>query len=252
MDCNRFTIFLTVKLNDTVDGKTFVVPSGGLFKQTDKIMDKGGKSWSYPVGGVQSASHDAGGKRRSDLMPKVTMRLEFGQLKNSCLSGKIYLCIDDQEKSYVAGSFEAEVEEKPDLADAKKLFGAWQATGGETGREKQSAMDVRGTRISFDYTHISLHEGERTTEADYRLDPEKNPKQIDLTLTGAGNKGEKLLGIYRLDGESLTLCVGEPGQARATSSSPRASPACDVCCTSVVLRRTRIEAAFDSWLVSAL
>jgi uncharacterized protein (TIGR03067 family) len=208
---NSFTIFLTVKLNDTVDGKSFVVPPGGLFRQTDKIMDKDGRSWSYPVAGVQTESRDAAGKRRGDVMPKATMRLDLGRRKDGRLPGKIYLCIDDEEKSFVAGSFEAEVEEKPDLEDAKKLFGAWQSTGVERGREKPSVHDAR---ITFDYTHVTLHDGGRTTEADYRLDPEKVPKQIDLTLTEGENKGEKVLGIYRLEGDTLTLCLGERGRGR--------------------------------------
>jgi len=98
-----------------------------------------------------------------------------------------------------------------DLGEAKKLFGTWQATGGETGREKLSTADVRRTRVSFDYTHVTLGEDARTTEADYRLDPAKIPKQIDLTLTGAEKKGETLLGIYRLEGGHLDAVPGGAG-----------------------------------------
>jgi hypothetical protein len=107
---NYYTIFLAVKPGDTVDGKTFVVPAGGIFKQTEKVMDKDGKGWFFPVGGVQANSREPGGKPRADVMPKVSMRLELGKRKDGRLPGKIYLCIDDQEKSFVAGSFEAEVE----------------------------------------------------------------------------------------------------------------------------------------------
>jgi len=109
---NYYTIFLAVKPGETVDGKTFVVPAGGLFKQTEKIMDKDGKGWFRPVAGVQANSQEPGGKPRTDLFPKVTMRLEFGKRKDDRLPGKIYLCIDDKEKSFVAGSFEAVVEQE--------------------------------------------------------------------------------------------------------------------------------------------
>lgn len=37
------------------------------------------------------------------------MRLEFGTLQNNRLPGKIYLCLPDAEKSYLMGSFNAEV-----------------------------------------------------------------------------------------------------------------------------------------------
>ena len=35
------------------------------------------------------------------------MRLEFGTLANNKLPGKIYLCLPDDEKSYLMGSFNA-------------------------------------------------------------------------------------------------------------------------------------------------
>jgi len=108
---NYYTIFLAVKPGDTVDGKTFVVPAGGLFKQTEKLMDKDGKGWFYPVTGVQANSEEVGQKARSDLLPKVTLRLKFGKRKDGRLPGTIYLCIDDKEKSFVTGTFEAVVEQ---------------------------------------------------------------------------------------------------------------------------------------------
>ena len=237
VDCDSFTIFLTARLNDTVDGKSFVVPAGGLFKQTDEIMyDEGGKSWSYPVAGVQAESRGPDGKRRSDLVPKVTMRLELARRKDGRLPGKVYLCIENKkkEKSFVAGSFEAEVEEKPDLEEAKKLFGTWEATGGATGREQLSAEAVRDTRISFDYVTLLLREGGRTTKADYRLRVDASPKQIDLTLPGAETgvlvrepgaaNPHVRFGIYRLERDSLTLCLAEPGQGRPTDFSAKGKP----------------------------
>jgi hypothetical protein len=48
-----FVIFCLTKSGERVDGKTFIVPAGGLFRQSEKIMDKDGKGWFSPVGGVQ-------------------------------------------------------------------------------------------------------------------------------------------------------------------------------------------------------
>jgi len=45
------------------------------------------------------------------LIPKVTLRLKFGTRKDGRLPGAIYLCIDDKEKNFVAGTFEAMVEQ---------------------------------------------------------------------------------------------------------------------------------------------
>ena len=41
------------------------------------------------------------------------MKLEFGSLSNNQLPGKIYLCLPDEAKSYVAGTFTAEIQRFP-------------------------------------------------------------------------------------------------------------------------------------------
>jgi len=43
------------------------------------------------------------------FMDRYAMRLEFGKLSGSTLPGKIYLCVPDMEKSFIAGTFEAQV-----------------------------------------------------------------------------------------------------------------------------------------------
>jgi hypothetical protein len=54
--------------------------------------------WKDDAGTVQKANFDNG----------YAMRLEFGPLANNRLPGKIYLCLPDDEKSYLMGSFNAD------------------------------------------------------------------------------------------------------------------------------------------------
>jgi DNA-directed RNA polymerase subunit RPC12/RpoP len=48
-------------------------------------------------------------QHKENFNDRYTMRLEFDQLSGNRLPGKIYLCTPDTEKSYVAGTFRADV-----------------------------------------------------------------------------------------------------------------------------------------------
>jgi len=47
-------------------------------------------------------------KQRS-FVNRYALRLEFGKLSGGKLPGKIYLCVPDKEKSFLAGTFEVQV-----------------------------------------------------------------------------------------------------------------------------------------------
>ena len=48
------------------------------------------------------------------------------------------------------------------------------------------------------------------------LDPTRDPQNIDVIPDGGPNRGERVLGIYKLDGERLTICMAIAGQPRPT------------------------------------
>lgn len=106
------TIFAVVKPGEQVDGKTFVLPVGGPFKQTKKIMGKDGQGWFDLIAGIQLHADRAGQPARNDLFPRCSMRLQFGKRRGGRLPGRIYLSFDDSERSFVAGTFNAMIRER--------------------------------------------------------------------------------------------------------------------------------------------
>lgn len=104
-------------------------------------------------------------------------------------------------------------------ADRKALTGAWDAVGGEAmGRAVAKAdLPLRWT-FAADGTATLVN---RTTkdESPFTLtfDPAQSPKTIDLAYTGSqeGLKGAKQYGVYKVEGDTLTLCLSPPGSAAA-------------------------------------
>ena len=46
------------------------------------------------------------------------------------------------------------------------------------------------------------------------LDPRQDPKAIDVIADGGPARGKRVLGIYKLENDKLTLCMADPDQPR--------------------------------------
>ena len=100
-------------------------------------------------------------------------------------------------------------------AELKKFQGTWVVTYAEKAGEEQEVGDHQ---LKFDgetFSHADLGK-DVEDKGTFKLDPSKNPKEIDIRLRKTDDRDEKtVLGIYTWDGENLKLCLGEPGGGNA-------------------------------------
>jgi uncharacterized protein (TIGR03067 family) len=93
-----------------------------------------------------------------------------------------------------------------DPSDKDLLQGPWRVTAAVIAGKKVSAEELmelqkdpmvfRGDKLVGRY------------ESTFKLDPSKNPKEIDVTpSTKPGTEKMIFRGIYRLEGDELTLCL---------------------------------------------
>ena len=94
--------------------------------------------------------------------------------------------------------------------DAQLLEGWWEGVTMDDGRGPTPYRDkdlVRDGRLYHSGTLRNEEPGQPI-----RLDPTKSPKEFDVEWL----PGKFYHGIYRIEGDTLTLCHGKPGQPRPT------------------------------------
>ena len=91
----EFKIFTFLKKGENLAGKKFIVKPNGGFGSPHVHFSYKIKNKNLP--------------KTEMFMNKYTMKLEFGKVSGKKISGKIYLCLPDKAKSFIAGSFEAEI-----------------------------------------------------------------------------------------------------------------------------------------------
>jgi uncharacterized protein (TIGR03067 family) len=109
-----------------------------------------------------------------------------------------------------------------DDADLAPLQGSWKVESAKHGGEEMPA-DMRGKIVlEFKGNKVIAHEEGRPEDpADFSIDSSKSPKII--TVKPQKNNSKEMVGIYKLDGESLTICMSEGGDRPTTFDSPQGS-----------------------------
>jgi uncharacterized protein (TIGR03067 family) len=98
--------------------------------------------------------------------------------------------------------------EKGDLA---KMQGAWTFSSWEhngvalpEGSRDTTKWTVKDDKYTFEISG-SLEEGT------IKLDNGKKPAMIDLVISSGTDEGKTQVGIYKIDGETVTFCLARPG-----------------------------------------
>ena len=82
----QFIVFLFLGKGETLDGKTFTITPDMRNKTPHVHVHARTKAWAVST--------------------NYTMRLEFGSTMAGKTTGKIYLCMPDDERTYIAGTIE--------------------------------------------------------------------------------------------------------------------------------------------------
>src|SRR5579871_3988763 len=101
---------------------------------------------------------------------------------------------------------QARADDSAEFKEYKALFGKWKCVGIESAVHKgvvpQGTAQVRGNEFDF-----IRKDGSTGTRHYISVDPNRNPKTIDFTQRDGKQKGQKLLGIYKIEDGVLTFVL---------------------------------------------
>jgi uncharacterized protein (TIGR03067 family)/prepilin-type processing-associated H-X9-DG protein len=98
-----------------------------------------------------------------------------------------------------------------DKDDKQKLQGVWRVLSLEVGGKLAPAKEIAPAKLIFVGDRLVVSADTAGGEATFRLGFDKQPGQIDLTTMP---DKKSVIGIYRLEGDKLLLCFGEPDKGK--------------------------------------
>jgi uncharacterized protein (TIGR03067 family) len=120
-------------------------------------------------------------------------------------------------------------QEKQPMGAQEKIQGSWALVSGERNGKPLPDEVIQQIKLIFAGNKLTTKHKDRATEATFRLDASKTPKEIDLNMEGQVGKG-----IYELEGDTLKIAHGEVGDAR-----PKEFPKAGSGLTVLVLKRAK-------------
>ena len=121
--------------------------------------------------------------------------------------------------------------------ELKKHQGTWTVIS-STFEGQQAGEDVLRSisRIVNDDHVVWKRNGKQFAGTKIELDPRPEPKAIDVIPDGGPDRGQHVLGIYKLEGDELTICMAAAGQPRPKEFEAKEGSKC-------TLRKFRREKA---------
>jgi uncharacterized protein (TIGR03067 family) len=106
-------------------------------------------------------------------------------------------------------------------SDLDKIQGRWRVVSLETDGQTMSPAALEGARIIVNGDSFTSMAMGATYEGTVRMRAGKAPRAFDLLFTAGTEKGNRNLGIYKIDGRRWTICLATRGAVRPKTFATR-------------------------------
>ena len=140
------------------------------------------------------------------------------------LYGAAVLAIVSLFAGFRAQAVDGDAKEAAVAKELQAFKGTWRLSSREVDGKKSSEEWIKDVIATNDGSgRFSVRRGGKYIDAGaVKLDPTKKPKTVDVTFTGGERKGQAVVGIYELEGDTFRVCVARPGDERPTEFSAKA------------------------------
>jgi len=108
-----------------------------------------------------------------------------------------------------------DAKDKAIKADLDKLQGVYKMVSLEVDGKAVPEDKLKSSTLTIKGDKYVVKVDEQTYETQMILDPQQKPKAIDMKFLDGANKDKTALGIYKIDGDTFTMCRRlNPGQTR--------------------------------------
>lgn len=101
---------------------------------------------------------------------------------------------------------------RDDKTDSQALQGSWAVASAEMAGNAFPEQLIKTMSLTMKEGRYTVMVGQAKDEGTAKINSSKSPKTMEITGTDGPNKGKTLLAIYKIDGDSLTICYDLSGK----------------------------------------
>ena len=110
--------------------------------------------------------------------------------------------------------------------DLEKLQGTWTVVSMEMDGKFLPDETRRKIKLTITGEHFTFDNGEDTHGGLYKVDPSKDPKELDIVITRGDEKGKVYLVSYKFEDGKMIQCMELSNQGRPREFTGKAGSGC--------------------------